>query len=739
MISLGLGALWGYLRTKNSRWIILTCLMVIQLIIFHSLNYNIPFHSKQTFTGPIRCISSIKQNPTSWSITGQDPRTKEKFILSFKEPPQIKPGDLVQIQGQFRHIDPPTNPGQFNLKSYYNSKQLSGILNVSTYNVIPDSKKTYPLRSLSNIITLRITALYTRFLPQSETNLLFALLFGDQTISLDPQVKQQYKQLGLSHLLVVSGSQISLLIGLSFLLLNKFIKNRPMLFGILSLECVVFYLITGGGPSILRAILMNTVVLLGKLSRRLLYFPHVIGFSLFIMVFWTPTMMYNLGFWLSFLATVSLIYGVPFLETKVPSHWPDSIKTILATSISPFLFTFPILLMASHDFSPFSIATNIVAVPVIEILVIVGFIGTVIGLIFPLLAIIPLNFCYAIIIGMNKITNFIAPHFHSFMMPSPHIVLVVLYYGLLARSIQMASKPIPPSSTPKQYTLKGFLLKHAYLVLCALYLAVPWIPSRYLHVTMLDVGQGDCILIHTPFNITCLIDTGPVKYGTSYTKDQVDTVIIPALHAANITSIDYVFISHFDMDHAGGLASLINAIKVKHIVTNGNIQKIKELLPSNISPTLFQITAGDTLKLDPVTQITCLYPVEFNPQVERRNHNSLVLKLEHNAIQFLFTGDIEQEDEASLLSINHSQLNATVVQAPHHGSKTSSTPPFIQAVSPAIALISCGRHNTYRHPHPDTLIHYKEAGIPTLRTDTQGALQFLSNGKKLFYKTWIKS
>lgn len=247
-----------------------------------------------------------------------------------------------------------------------------------------------------------------------------------------------------------------------------------------------------------------------------------------------------------------------------------------------------------------------------------------------------------------------------------------------------------------------------------------------LTVKVLDIGQGDAILIRTKDQVV-LIDTGDVP-----TKEK----LVSMLKSQGISSIDKLIITHPHADHLGGAEAIFDNFTVKQIYDSGqkttsNVYKqyLTQIKKKNIPFSV--VTAGMTIGLGNETVLKVLAPEKqlITGTESDLNNNSIVTKLVFGSFSMLLTGDAEKESEERMLQNDAAGLKSTLLKSGHHGSKSSSSVPFLQAVKPEAVLISVGVNNDYHHPHPSTLKKYSENKIKVYRTDTEGTLTVTTDGK----------
>ena len=264
--------------------------------------------------------------------------------------------------------------------------------------------------------------------------------------------------------------------------------------------------------------------------------------------------------------------------------------------------------------------------------------------------------------------------------------------------------------------------------------------NQKLEIHFLDVGQGDSCFIVTPHNKTILVDGGG---STSSSFDVGKDTLIPYILDRGYTKIDYIFISHFDQDHSLGCAKIIENLTVSNLVLTkqleeNDIYKHIVSIAKQKKINLIYVKAGDVITVNGV-KIKILHPQEKLIAENSINNNSIVFKLEYKSFSILFTGDIENIAEEVILSKNIN-LKADILKVAHHGSKTSSSQRFIEAVSPKIALIGVGKNNMFGHPNREVIERLQSYGTKIYRTDECGEISIMVNnrGKIVGIKKCIK-
>ncbi|MDD5132244.1 MAG: ComEC/Rec2 family competence protein [bacterium] len=259
--------------------------------------------------------------------------------------------------------------------------------------------------------------------------------------------------------------------------------------------------------------------------------------------------------------------------------------------------------------------------------------------------------------------------------------------------------------------------------------------GRDLVVTIIDVGQGDSILIETPDGKNILIDGGGIPAYRKQSYRIGARVIDPFLGKKKIKKLDKVILTHGHTDHLDGLLDIVAIYPVAEFVdtleggggiTDDGYIKLLEIVKSrNIKYRL--ATAGDKLDFGPSLQVIVLNPPK--KRFDNPNDNSLVLKITYNKVSFLLAADIGQAAERQILSAHQDLVRSTILKVGHHGSRGSSCAAFLHEAKPEVAIISCGRNNSFGHPHPEVLKRLKRAKIPYLVTAKKGTITVITDGQ----------
>lgn len=269
----------------------------------------------------------------------------------------------------------------------------------------------------------------------------------------------------------------------------------------------------------------------------------------------------------------------------------------------------------------------------------------------------------------------------------------------------------------------------------------PTLAGRDLVVSFIDVGQGDSILVETPEGINILIDGGGIPAYRQQKYKIGEKVVNPFLQKKKIKQLDKVILTHGHTDHMDGLIDVLAAYPVAEFVDtlaggggvtdDEYIKVLQAVKEKNIKYRL--ANAGDSLDFGPSLQVLVLNPPQ--DRFNNPNDNSLVIKITYNKVSLLLTADIGQAAERKMLSVCGNKLRSTILKVAHHGSRSSSCASFLNAVNPELAIISCGRNNSFGHPHPEVLQRLKRKNIPYLITAKKGTVTVITDGLSYQVKT----
>jgi competence protein ComEC len=521
-----------------------------------------------------------------------------------------------------------------------------------------------------------------------------ALTIGDDN-GLSSDNWETFQKTGVTHLIVISGSHIALVAGLVYFAtlklwtyLNILRFSPPRAAALASLFTAIFYAsLAGYVIPTKRAVIMLSMVAIASFYQR--QFSHLQSFAIALlgMLIFNPMMMLSIGFWLSFLAVALILYRVAGRLKSLP-NWLNGIDIQLTVSLG----LSPLLLFFFQQTSLISPLVNFVAVPIVELVVVpLALLQIPLMWLFPWFAKKIFNVLDFILQWLMQGLEF-AETLQNASIDSPQpsfFILVLSCVGLLWL--------FAPRGIPARWL--GLILN-----LPLLFPIIPKLNYSEAIVTMLDVGQGLAVSVQTQKH-QLLYDTG-AKFPNG--GDMGKNVVLPFFRYQGMKKIDALIISHDDSDHSGGAASVLDKMPPEQILTS-----VPEKFVQSV-----KCEAGQRWTWEGVI-FTMLSPAKT---FEADNNNSCVLKIETGQGAVLLTGDIEATAESWLVENAREQLRANVLVAPHHGSKTSSTWAFLEAVKPEIILIPSGYRNQFHHPNKEILARYRQINVKFFTSANSGAL-----------------
>lgn len=616
-------------------------------------------------------------------------------VIIYSDHQILSVGDSPTIYGKVNKFKKATNDGEFDLQSFYYSQKILFSVELERVCKRDDNPKGKGYL-YKNVYAFRDTVT-DKLLEISDNNNMgtfISIALGDKSM-LSSEIKDVYKAVGFSHILAISGMHISIIgMGLYRALRGA---RMPLWLSVIFAGFVtyLYYFMTGCGVSTLRAFGMFFLVILSNYLGRSTDMLNSLGLMISIIVFRNPFIVGYSGFIFSVFAIIAASF--------VDINKVKSLKNVIISNIIMQLATLPLIAYYYYEIPVFSMCVNIILLPFLSIVLLVGIIGTGAGF----LSIAIGRFIMFLPLTILKVYDVVCKFFsdipgNSFIVGQPAMWKIVVYYVLIFGGLTVIKyhKDIKNFWKTKIFILSGMTI----LLFLVLY------RSGEKELVVLDVGQGACSYMQTENGTTLMFDG-----GSSSRKNIAENVILPFLKYRGIKTVDYWFVSHADEDHMNGVVEAINKeYKIRYIVigkTKEVDEKMKDLIGlCNVHGiNVIEMSAGDKFSFEK-TEVECLWPNidELTNEGLDTNSQSLVLLFKDDissgtSFSGIFAGDIPSEIEKKLVAKYQDKLDVDFYMVTHHGSKFSSCEEWVKLVSPEFAVISCGKNNRYGHPHEETI------------------------------------
>lgn len=677
-------------------------------------------------------------------------KLKKKFILLTKNK-EIEYGNKIKLEGTYIKPSKSRNYRGFDYSNYLKTENIYGTIEQNgKIELIKEKNINYLFINLYKVKNKIIKNINNKF-PEETRGVFLGILLGDKS-SIEEDVRQNFADSSLSHILAVSGTHISYVVICISVLFKKLKLNKNIRKVLTSLVLFMYLYLVDFSVSATRAVIMSTIVIMQMLFYRKQDTITTIAFSSIIILINNPYSILNIGFLLSYGGTIGIILFVNriSIESKEDffQRFKSYLKDICIVTISAQTIIMPIIIYYFNTISFTFIISNIIASLIIGPIIMIGLVIIAISFFkIPIISLI-IRFYNILIVILVRTADIISKiPMSKIYLKTPTTLEIIFYYSvvfLIALLIYIKKsnrKFIKKTIQIDIYNLKNFFINNRNKVL--IFISIVSLISitsikipKELKINFIDVGQGDSCLITTPQNKKVIVDS-----GGSESYDVGKNVLLPYLLDKRITKIDYIMISHFDTDHCKGFEYVLENIKVKNVIiskqseTSENFKQIMKIIRKK-RINLIIVQKETKIKIDNFTTVDILSPQSENI-ADNMNDNSIVAKFEAYNFSILFTGDASEKIEKELIKENIN-LKSDILKVSHHGSKTGTSEEFLKSVKPKIALIGVGENNKFGHPTKDVIKRLTENKIKIYRTDTDGEIRIkIKNSKNIKIKKHI--
>ena len=684
-------------------------------------------------------------------------RVTAKFLIRFQELVPLRYGKHITLTGVLQEPQGKRNPGGFDYKAHLARQNVVGIIEAKGL-LIGERDGFPPLQWIEalRIHTERvIDAIYSEHALHAQ--LIKGILLGKRS-DLPTETLDIFRNSGTFHVLAVSGLHVGLVALFCYFGFSRFRLPQKVLYLLTILAVLIYACLIGFRPSVFRAALMTILFLFAVIIDRDTDLFNLLAFAALVLLLLNPQQLWDVGFQLSFVAVASIVFFVPKMEKPLRRLWertdasPSSSRTILTkfrnTTVKWLVLSYLVTLAAQIGTGPLiayyffrtypmGIIVGPFAVGLVSLIVAVGMVSISVGFIWLPLAKLLALLNHALVSIFLVLIGMFGQTWGIVKLTPPTFGILVLYIAVCL------------GITHWRFVYN----RRKIACLIGLSVVAIWVwdtafheRGRLLEVVTLDVGQGDASVVRFPDNRTMLIDGGIRRiYYDEKKQKKVDydvgkRVIEPYLDFHGIQKLDMVVLTHSDLDHGGGLGHILENFKVSRILGISDVpldsqthRRLRTIAKAHKIPYVF-LYAGK-IALTPTATLNLLHPIDAastNLLDADKNDDSLVIKLTYGELDVLFTGDIGKNAEARLVASGQ-DLRSEILKVPHHGSRTSSSDAFLDAVQPRYAIFSLGRGNQYQFPHADVVARYQALGCIQLRTDEAAAITLRTDG----IRCWI--
>lgn len=686
--------------------------------------------------------------PTAWAKAGSDSFWQTPAILLAWKPASQKgsktleprPGQSIVISGKGKTPEPGQIIGASLKIRVPKSQPLPSIFDDRRYlqgrGIYWRAKSfsAFPLQHSEGLISgimkvvgkfrQKVLAAIERDVPSPESHLMMAVLLGARS-PMAREAAQPFSRLGLSHLFAVSGLHVGIMMGILLLplVITKIWAGWRLIPAGIFLP---FYIVLTGAPgSVIRASGMTLLLLLTFPLGRRSHSLQLLGLLFWGGIIWQPIQVLDPGLRLSYLATGGIIAVVGIINGSTGSFWKSKTGKVLmglVVSLAAQWFTFPQVATSFGYFSGISPLANLLTVPLFGLSVWTLVLGLACGALVPSLGQSLMSWTWFIVRALTGLLDKTTPWTQPWTMTFPNPGIADgLVWGTGTVIVLVSLKKWSEGKVKGSLTILVVAIVFASVLIQFQWGALGNPAPGTIQIWQFDVGQGDCALIHFPDNWCGIIDTaGSTGWGGSQSASVLERQVNPWLQRQHIEEICALVITHDHWDHTAGASELLDNYPVRTVYTGGKFGR--SISDRNFTSQILTPASGEVLHRWQDWELSFIQPDTLLTSHLHENDKSLVLVLkQNNEVRMVWTGDMEETEEAILLNSPLMPRNIGVLKAGHHGSNTSSSQEFLDVLDPQLVLISCGVGNKYHHPSHGPFIVQGDT-IPVLRTDLCGSI-----------------
>lgn len=677
----------------------------------------------------------------------------------------LRDGDRVSLTGRIKSIQNFNNPGRFDYRRYMHFQGIRGRVDIPAADLKILGRRPAAGFSVMAPARRKISTLIEQAAAKDAGGVLKALVIGDRE-DISPELRTAFDRAGVGHLLAISGLHVGIIAAVAFALFRRLLNRSRFVLErawtrkgaavLAALPVLLYGYLAGMSPSTQRAVIMVVVFLAACLLEKEAEPINTLGTAAFLILVLYPPALFSISFQLSFGAVFAILYGLG--KTRGRDQPPQSLPRIGYHLVSFALVscfaiagTLPLVMFYFNRISLVGFFANLLLIPL------VGFAAVPLGLLAAFTLSVSANAAFwlmqaaAFLVSkaLLLIRLFADLPWAAVSTFTPTTIEIACYYLLFGSLLNLARPPAGPDAGQRPglnraNRRRAVLAVFASALLLLLLDTAYWAHERFWHkdlrLSVIDVGQGSASLLELPGGHTILVDGGGLSDNSAF--DVGERIVAPFLRRKKIMTVDALVLSHPNSDHLNGLLYIAADFNVRQVWANGqtadtfSYRRFAALVEKR---TLFKPDYPQLAGVHAFGDVTVavLYPPgDFLARSDSGpwrdpNNNSIVLKVTLQAISLLLPGDITAAAEDELVARYGRALQSDVLLVPHHGSRHSSSDRFVAAVRPTVAIVSAGRSNRFKFPHPAVLEKYRAGDCRLLRTDRDGAVTVSTDGRRL--------
>jgi competence protein ComEC len=644
------------------------------------------------------------------------PATGALTLSLYGPAPPLAPGDHVRVTGEVRALEPFRNPGME--MSGPRTPRYFATARAADLETLSPAPLPWWLRT-----RLWIHAVIGRHLPPVSGALLEGLLIGERR-QLPPTLIEDFRRAGVYHVLAISGFNVALVAGSVFLLFRLVRLPAPIAAGLALATLVAFAAVVGGQPSVLRATVMGGLFLAAGLLGRESRVWNSLAAALIALLALDPGSLAEPGLQLSFAATAGLLHLGPWIRARLAPWCPGPIASTLAVSAGAQLGVTPVTLLQFGQLSPLGVGANLLVVPLAALLTTAGVLTLAVAALSEPLAHPLFQSLWLLLVLLRQAVRGAAALPGAIVYVAPPPVVAVAAIGVVLVLLPWARGRWATAG------LSALVLGATALTIAA------GRPAGLIRVVVLDVGQGEAILVQSPEGAAFLVDTGGGGPGRG---DRGERVVVPVLRRLGIRRLAALALTEGTPDHAGGLAGILAGLPVDEVWIPGGTQDASWLEPVVARGIPWTALRQGNRRWIGSVLLTALHPAPTAPDALEPSSvaraEPLLLRIDWGLFAVILATGSGAGAETTVLRTGQ-PLGASVLKVSGNGSRRGSRAEFLGAVAPRVAVIPVGARNPFGHPAPAVLTRLGAAGAMVYRTDRDGAVDIRSDGRRVWVRAW---